>query len=276
MQKYLVQKRFARSISGHQETIARFQDLTVCSIRFRPWKWSIVPCWPNLYRFELKFYATLGLTLNREPWNFEPELLCKFKYWLANVNNRPSLRPCQSRKRVSHGNVKVDSNLVKSGGFGLLITGLKSEIRISKCETISKFENQMTKTFRELIQYLQDFCMFWIWDLCHSYLFRISYFELRIFRKLNKQISSIRSTRYLFKWLSPGGYPESLIAKQSFFCYNIVTSRKLYPADGGKNINISSRPELLPRTWNSGMVENWKVEDPVFSGIGFKVRLTIY
>ncbi len=36
LQKYLVQKRFARSISGHQETIAHFQDLTVCSIRFRP------------------------------------------------------------------------------------------------------------------------------------------------------------------------------------------------------------------------------------------------
>ena len=62
LQKHLVQKRFARSISGHQETIARFQDLTVCSIRFRPWKWPIIPCWPNLYRFELKFYATLGFT----------------------------------------------------------------------------------------------------------------------------------------------------------------------------------------------------------------------
>jgi metal-sulfur cluster biosynthetic enzyme len=36
LQKYLVQKRFARSISGHQETIDHFQDLTVCSIRFRP------------------------------------------------------------------------------------------------------------------------------------------------------------------------------------------------------------------------------------------------
>ena len=37
LQKYLVQKRFARSISGHQETIAHhFQDLIVCSIRFRP------------------------------------------------------------------------------------------------------------------------------------------------------------------------------------------------------------------------------------------------
>jgi hypothetical protein len=24
------------------------------------------------------------------------------------------------------------------------------------------------------------------------------------------------------------------------------------------------------------MVENWKVEDPVYSGIDFKVRLTIY
>jgi hypothetical protein len=30
LHKYLVQKRFARSISGHQETIAHFQDLTVC------------------------------------------------------------------------------------------------------------------------------------------------------------------------------------------------------------------------------------------------------
>jgi len=38
LHKYLVQKRFARSISGHQETVAHFQDLTVCSIRFRPWK----------------------------------------------------------------------------------------------------------------------------------------------------------------------------------------------------------------------------------------------
>ena len=69
--------------------------------------------------------------------------------------------------------------------------------------TISKLEYQMTKTFRELIQYLQDIDMFWILDLCHSYLFRISYFELRISRKLNKQIKSILSTCYLFKWLSP-------------------------------------------------------------------------
>ena len=59
-----------------------------------------------------------------------------------------------------HGNIKVDSNLVKSGGFALPITELKSEIRISKYETISKFEYQMTKTFRELIQYLQDFGIF--------------------------------------------------------------------------------------------------------------------
>jgi hypothetical protein len=36
LQKDLVQKRFARSISGHQETIDHFQDLTVCSIRFCP------------------------------------------------------------------------------------------------------------------------------------------------------------------------------------------------------------------------------------------------
>ena len=36
LHKYLVQKRFAHSISGHQETVTHFQDLTVCSIRFRP------------------------------------------------------------------------------------------------------------------------------------------------------------------------------------------------------------------------------------------------
>ena len=33
----------------------------------------------------------------------------------------------------------ADSNLVKSIGFALSITGLKPEIRISKYETISKF-----------------------------------------------------------------------------------------------------------------------------------------
>ena len=36
LHKSLVQKRYAHSISGHQETIAHFQDLTVCLIRFRP------------------------------------------------------------------------------------------------------------------------------------------------------------------------------------------------------------------------------------------------
>ncbi len=35
---------------------------------------------------------------------------------------------CQAQITHSHGNVKVDSNLVKSGGFALPITGLKSEI----------------------------------------------------------------------------------------------------------------------------------------------------
>ena len=62
-------------------------------------------------------------------------------------------------RKVGHGNVKVDSNLVNSGGFDLSIAGLKSEIRISKHETISKSEYQMTKTFRARIQYLLDFDM---------------------------------------------------------------------------------------------------------------------
>ena len=59
-----------------------------------------------------------------------------------------------------HGNVKVDTNLVKSVGFGLPMPGLKYEIRISKPETISKFEYQMTKTFLLLIRHLEDFDMF--------------------------------------------------------------------------------------------------------------------
>ena len=67
------------------------------------------------------------------------------------------------------------------------------------------FRYVMTKTFLLLIQYLQEIDTFWIWDLCHSYLFRISDFELRIFRKSNKQINSIHSACYLFKWLIPGG-----------------------------------------------------------------------
>jgi len=39
---------------------------------------------------------------------------------------------CQAQITHSHGNVKLDSNLVKSGGFALPITGLKSEIRIPR------------------------------------------------------------------------------------------------------------------------------------------------
>ena len=36
LHKYLAQKRYARSISGHQGAFCHFQDLTVCSIHFRP------------------------------------------------------------------------------------------------------------------------------------------------------------------------------------------------------------------------------------------------
>jgi len=57
-----------------------------------------------------------------------------------------------------HGNVKVDSNLVKSAcrmagrfvRFALPIAGLKSEIRISK------FEYQITKIFRSLLPDLRQ------------------------------------------------------------------------------------------------------------------------
>ena len=49
--------------ADRQETPVHFQDVTVCLlIRFHPFKWPIVPCWSNLKRFELKFYATLGFT----------------------------------------------------------------------------------------------------------------------------------------------------------------------------------------------------------------------
>ena len=36
LHKPSVQNRYTRSISGHQETLVHFQDLTVCSIRFHP------------------------------------------------------------------------------------------------------------------------------------------------------------------------------------------------------------------------------------------------
>ncbi len=66
--------------------------------------------------------------------------------------------------------------------------GLKSEIRISKYETISKSEYQMIKTFSALIHYLHDLDMFWILNFGHSYLFRISCLGFRIYKKLIKQI----------------------------------------------------------------------------------------
>jgi len=43
----------------------------------------------------------------------------------------------QGKRTQHHGNVKVDSIVVKSGGFALPITGLKSEIRISNDHNIS-------------------------------------------------------------------------------------------------------------------------------------------
>jgi len=81
---------------------------------------------------------------------------------------------CQVSVVCMHGNVKVDFNLVKSVGFALPLRGLKSEIRISKYETISKPECQMIKTFPALIQYIHDSDMFWILNFGHSYFFRIS------------------------------------------------------------------------------------------------------
>ena len=81
---------------------------------------------------------------------------------------------CQVSVVCMHGNVKVDFNLVKSVGFALPLMGLKSEIRISKYETISKPECEMIKTFPALIQYIHDSDMFWILNFGHSYFFRIS------------------------------------------------------------------------------------------------------
>ena len=81
------------------------------------------------------------------------------------------------------GNVKGECNLTKYRGFALPITGLKSEIRIPACHAnMVRAEHrssnkrirsgtilnapkgiaagQMTKTFRERIQYLQGLGMF--------------------------------------------------------------------------------------------------------------------
>jgi hypothetical protein len=79
-----------------------------------------------------------------------------------------------------HGNVKADFNLVKSGGFVLSIMGLKSEIRISKYETISKSEYQMIKTFPAIMHCLHDLDMVFILNFGNSYLFRISCLGFRI------------------------------------------------------------------------------------------------
>jgi hypothetical protein len=40
-------------------------------------------------------------------------------------------------------------------------------------------------------------------------------------------------------------------------------------------IGVFLRLVVLPYTWNDGMVEYWKVEDPVFSGIVFKRKYFI-
>ena len=42
----------------------------------------------------------------------------------------------KGRKAQGHGSVKVDSNLVNSGGFDLPIARLKSEIRIPACHRL--------------------------------------------------------------------------------------------------------------------------------------------
>ena len=36
------------------------------------------------------------------------------------------------------------------------------------------------------------------------------------------------------------------------------------------------RPEFLPRTWNNGMMEEWKVEYPVFSRIDLQRNCIIH
>ncbi len=36
---------------------------------------------------------------------------------------------------------------------------------------------------------------------------------------------------------------------------NYLTSRNFYPAASGKNKGVFARTELLPRTWNNGILE---------------------
>ena len=76
------------------------------------------------------------------------------------------------------GNVKVSVKVLIDLEF---VGASKSEIRISKLETISNFEYQMTKTCQALMQYLWRSTMFEILNFGHSYLFRISSLVLRIY-----------------------------------------------------------------------------------------------
>jgi len=57
----------------------------------------------------------------------------------------------QAKSGVTQGTVKVDAK-----SLVLVVSEIiKSEIRISKLETISNFEYQMTKTFQIFIQHLR-------------------------------------------------------------------------------------------------------------------------
>ncbi len=67
---------------------------------------------------------------------------------------------CQWLMGSLQGNVKVGAK-----SLVLVVSGTsKSEIRISKLETISNFEYQMTKTFQTFIQYLRGSSRFGFWS----------------------------------------------------------------------------------------------------------------
>ncbi len=84
---------------------------------------------------------------------------------------------CQACRQTAQGNVKVGVKSLVSAVSGTL----KSEIRISKLETIPNFKYQMIKTFQIFTQHLRGSSRLEFW---------ISDFVLRIYRKsISKQFS---------------------------------------------------------------------------------------
>ncbi len=109
--------------------------------------------------------------------------ITKVQILIENISNSLT---CQKPEITYQENVKVSAK-----SLVLVVSEiLKSEIRISKLETISNFEYQMTKTFQIVIQYLWSSSRLEIWILviriCLG--FRASCFEF-MENRISKQLS---------------------------------------------------------------------------------------